>query len=53
MAYRTYLTDTLFYMGRQQALTVRFCDIMNHKIDTRTPDEIALDVIKKGGLVVN
>lgn len=50
MAYRTYLTDTLFYQAQNQRLTARYYDIINKKVDNRTGDEIVADVIAGAGL---
>ena len=51
MAYRFYVTDSLQYIPQQRYTTKRFYDIIYAKPeDTRTGDEIAVDVIKKAGL---
>lgn len=50
MAYRIYVTDCIFYQGQNQHLTSRFIDLINKKVDNRSGDEIAIDVIKKAGL---
>ena len=51
MAYKIYISDLLFYYQDQsQKLTARFIDVLNTKVDTRTGDEVALDVISKAGL---
>lgn len=52
-AYRIYITDSLFYQAQQQRLTSRYVDIIKpQKIDNRSGDEIALDVIERLGLKV-
>lgn len=51
MAYRIYITDSLFYLGQMKSLNVRYYDLVNPRPkETRTGDEIALDVIEKAGL---
>lgn len=51
MAYKIYISDTLYHQAQNQRLTVRFIDILDQKpIDNRSGDEIALDVIQKAGL---
>lgn len=50
MAYRIYVTDSLFYQGQNQRLTSRYLDLLNRKVDNRTGDEIARDVIVGAGL---
>ena len=53
-AYRVYVADSLYYSVQGKCLTVRYTDVIdtNKKVDNRTADEIALDVIKNCGLVV-
>lgn len=52
-AYRIFVTDALDYIPQNKYHTTRFADIVYFKNeDTRTGDEIALDVIKKAGLKV-
>lgn len=47
MAYRIYMTDTLFYYSDNKRLTQRFYDILHPPaVDNRTADEIAIDVIE-------
>lgn len=51
LAYRVYISDSLFYYGQQKQLTKRWSDIAYPKpVDKRSGDEIALEVIKKAGL---
>lgn len=50
LAYKTYITDSLFYQAQNQRLTTRYYDIINKKVDDRTGDEIAMDVILSAGL---
>ena len=52
-AYRIYVTDMLFYQAQDMRLTARYEDLIRPKrTDTRTGDEIALDVITRLGLKV-
>ena len=50
MAYRIYMTDSLYYRAQNQYMNVRYYDLLNRKIDNRSGDEIATDVIHKIGL---
>lgn len=51
MAYRIYLTDSLYYMARQKGLVKRWIDIVQPpEMDNRSGDEIAADVINRIGL---
>lgn len=51
LAYRIYISDTLFAMAQQKYLTKRYVDLIsNEPQDDRSGDEIALDVIAKCGL---
>lgn len=54
VAYRFYMSDFLYYMGKGMVLEQRYRDIAfsTKKVDTRSADEIALDVIKRAGLKV-
>lgn len=49
-----YITDSIYYHGQNKCITMRYADVIdtNRKVDERTADEIALDVIKNCGLVV-
>ena len=51
-AYRIYVTDSLYYMKRNEVLGIRFFDLIDKKkvIDNRSGDEIALDIISRAGL---
>lgn len=53
-AFRTYVSDTLYYHERQMALTVKYSELLNsgYKVDNRDGDEIAQDVITRLGLKV-
>lgn len=52
-AYRTYVTDSIFYQAQNQRLAVRFADAMRREPqEKRTGNEIAADFIKRAGLVV-
>ena len=50
MAYRVYVTDSIYYKGHNQMINKRFFDMLNEKVDNRNGDEIALDVMNKAGL---
>lgn len=51
MAYRYYITDALFYYyGERKIMASRYSEIINRKVDKRTGDEIAADVIENAGL---
>lgn len=53
-AYRIYLSDSLYYQAQNQRLSQRYIEIIKPKtVDTRSGDEIALDVISRLGLKVN
>lgn len=53
LAYRIYLTDSLYYQSEGKRLTTRYMDMIKPKpVDNRTGDEIAYDVIKRLGLKV-
>lgn len=55
LAYRIYVTDSLYYEGRNQTFTVRYSEIIGLNKTTaeaRTGDEIAADIIKRAGLEV-
>ena len=52
-AYRIYITDSLYYMGRNQMLEKRYYDVIHPpKVDNRSGNEIAMDVIQRLGLKV-
>ena len=52
-AYRVYITDTLYYQSQNKHLTQRYIDVITpKKIDTRSADEIAADIIKRAGLTL-
>lgn len=54
VAYRVYVADSLYYQAENKQLTKRYMDIIRPKpVDTRTGDEIALDVITRLGLKVD
>jgi hypothetical protein len=51
MAYRAYVTESLRLQGENKYIQRSWMDIINPKpVDTRTGDEIALQVIKNAGL---
>lgn len=49
-AYKNYMADSLFYSAQQKRITSRFNDLLNKKVETRSGDEIAEDVIKRAGI---
>ena len=54
MTYRYYVTDSMYYMSRNQVPNERFYDLINSgPPDTRSGDEIAIDIITRAGLVVS
>lgn len=54
MTYRYYVTDSMYYISRNQVPNERFYDLINSgPIDTRSGDEIAVDIITRAGLVVS
>ena len=54
MAYKIYISDTLFNQGQNQRLTTRYIDLIDRhtrvNVDTRSADEIVLDVMSSAGL---
>lgn len=54
MAYRVYLTDSLFYQAQEKRLTTRYADVFlpHEAAEERSGEEIAADVIRRAGLVV-
>lgn len=52
LAYRIYVSDSLFYMADNKRLTSRYYDLIHTQKETLSGDEIALDVIKRLGLKV-
>lgn len=50
MAYKVYISDSLFYQAQNQRLTARYHDLLNKKVDNRTGDEIVFDIMKNAGL---
>lgn len=51
MAYRFYITNSLQNIPQNKYCTTSFSEIIKpKKVDQRSGDEIALDVIKKAGL---
>lgn len=53
LAYRIYITDSLFYQSDEKRLTKRFYDIIKPApVDKRSGDDIALDVIGRLSLKV-
>ena len=53
LTYRIYITDSLYCIGRNKMLEKRYYDVINPpKIDNRSGNEIAVDVIQRLGLKV-
>lgn len=51
LAYRSYVTKSLQLIPQNSYITTTFDEIMHpEKIDTRSGDDIAADVIKNAGL---
>lgn len=51
--YRIYVTESLYAQGENKRLTKRYIDLISDKKpDTRTPEQIKDDIIKKAGLVL-
>lgn len=50
-AFRIYVTETLFAMGENKRLTKHYYDLIKpRKVETRTPEEITADIMRKYGL---
>ena len=49
-AYRVYVTDSLQLAVQNKYLTQRWADLISNNVDTRSGDEVALDVIRRAGL---
>lgn len=54
IAYKMYVTDSLQLNPQNKYLTAKYSDLIDTDkvVDTRSADEIALDVILNAGLVV-
>lgn len=53
IAYRIYVTDELYFSGHNRTHSVPFKELLGYvKKDDRSGDDIAKDVIKNAGLVV-
>lgn len=51
-SYRAYMTDAFRLMGENMAPSQRWADLfLEEQKDTRSGDEIVLDVLKRSGLV--
>ena len=51
MAYRVYMTDTLFYHNQQKALSTRFYDMIHKPVeDDEKADDIVADILTRAGL---
>lgn len=51
--YRVYISDALYWQGQSKTLSKRWVELIEKKpVDTRTPEEIAADIIKRAGLVL-
>lgn len=53
-AYKNYIADSLQLNPQNKYLTTKYIDLVdnNRVVDTRSADEIALDVISNAGLVM-
>lgn len=50
-AFRVYITDALYAMGDNKRMTQRYADLIKpRKVDRRSADEIADDIIRRCGL---
>lgn len=47
---RVYVTDSLQAAGQGKYLTQRWCELLTQKVDNRSGDEIAADIILRAGL---
>lgn len=53
MAFRIYLTDSIYYRNEGKCINIRYAKIINpDPVDTRSGDEIASEIIEKLGLRV-
>lgn len=54
MAYKIYMSDSIYGYCQGKVLGERYFNLINKKVvvDNRSADDIALDVITKAGLVV-
>lgn len=51
--YRVYVSDALYWHGQNKTLSKRWVELIEKKpVDTRTPEEIAADIIARAGLVL-
>lgn len=51
--YRVYVSDALYWQGQNKTLSKRWVELIEKKpVDTRTPEEIAADIIARAGLVL-
>ena len=51
--YRVYVSDALYWQGQNKTLSKRWAELIEKKpVDTRTPEEIAADIIARAGLVL-
>lgn len=51
--YRAYISETLFLQGENKRLTKRYSELINvKKEDSRTPEQIKDDIIRKAGLTL-
>lgn len=51
--YRAYVAESLYAQGNNQRLTRHYSDLISErKPDTRTPEQIKDDIIKKAGLTL-
>lgn len=50
-AYRVFVTESLKLIPQNKYLTARYDDVLKQKVENKTGEEIAIDVIKRAGLV--
>jgi hypothetical protein len=50
LSYRAYVTDSLQAAAQGNYITARWADLIERKQDTRTADEIVLDIMSRAGL---
>lgn len=54
MLFRNYISDSIYYKQENKYLNVRYSKLLSpDPVDTRSGDDIALDVIKRLGLRVD
>ena len=51
-AFRAYVTESLRLQGENKYLTKSWVDVIDTKVDYRTGEEVAADVIRAAGLIL-